>query len=140
MTHTRNHHKTQGSQTHPGELDDAHSEYQLGTQCSRVRRCPNQKLQSRIHILENQRPIQLLNNTNLGVTWQTWHCLLEVPTNNPHSSKHKDNYFYGHNSRTVCNNLKQDTNLFPQKNNLVKSYNIYNRILSLIEARFHNFF
>jgi len=28
MTHTKNHHKTQGSQTHPGRPGNAHSRYQ----------------------------------------------------------------------------------------------------------------
>jgi len=36
MSHTRNHHKTQGSQTHPGGPGDAHSSYQPGTHRSRV--------------------------------------------------------------------------------------------------------
>jgi len=40
MTHTKNHHKKEGSQTHPGEPGDAHSRYQPRTQCSRVRRGP----------------------------------------------------------------------------------------------------
>jgi len=61
MTHTENHHKTQGSQTHSGGPGNAHSRYQPGTQRSRVRRCPQ--------------------NTNCGVTFTSW------KTRDPHSSQ-----------------------------------------------------
>ena len=95
----------------------------------------NHKLRSLIHILENQGPTQLPNNTNWGVNWRTGQCPLKVPTNDSHSSKHKDNYFYGHSSRTLCNSLRQDTNLFPQKHNLMK---LYNHIFIFKEIQFHN--
>jgi len=40
MIHKRNRHKKQGSQTYPGGPSNAHSTFQTGTQCSRVRRFP----------------------------------------------------------------------------------------------------
>jgi len=98
----------------------------------------NHKLWSHIHILEYQGLAQLPNNTNWGVNWQTGQCSLKVPINNPHSSNHKDNYFYSHNSRALCNSLSQDMNLFSQKHNLLKSYNPYNHTFIFKEAQFHN--
>jgi len=61
MTHTKNHYKTQGSQTHPRGLGDGHSRYQPGTQRSRVCRCPQK--------------------TNCGVTFISW------KTRDPHSAQ-----------------------------------------------------
>ena len=60
--------------------------------------------------------------------------VIASPTKQP---ENYDSHYYRNSSRTFCNSLSQDTDFFPQKHNLMKSYN---HIFIFKQIQFHNLY
>ena len=138
--------KAQGWQTHPGGPATAQTygtnqwwtsrnSYiwsQPGTQRSEGRKLPTTQTMESHSYPSKFRPKPSSLGTHMAHTHtQGRHSyprglVIASPTRRP---EHNDSHYYGHSSRTFCNSLSQDTNFFPQKHNLMKSYNPYNYIL-----------
>jgi len=124
---------TQGSQTHPSGPDKAHSRYNQVTPQSGERRSPQMTNYGATNTCwrTGQRPVKVPTRDPLRSKYKLKSQVVDgaLPTQGtdqlPNRSKHKDNYFYGHNSRTQCNSPRQDMNFFPHNHVLIDSQSSY---------------
>ena len=113
---------------------------QLGTQRSEGRKLPTTQTMESHSYPSKFRPKPSSLGTHMAHTHtQGRHSyprglVIASPTRRP---EHNDSHYYGHSSRTFCNSLSQDTNFFPQKHNLMKSYN---HIFIFKQIQFHNLY